>query len=127
MILTTLDLDGGKLYRQYDPNRDEYKLSFRIPGNRIFLGWISSKTVNKYSDIFEEYEFPGIPLDDFRDWTILIEEDGEEIYPGNAHAIYQQRMIQRELQEIDRKHPPAHTRGREQKAKSPFIRDDFTR
>ena len=127
MLLTTADLNGGKLYCKYDPIRDEYKLSFRIPGKRIFLGWISAKTVNKYSDIFDQYEFPGIPLDDFRDWTILDEEDGEEIYPGNAHAVYQQRMIQKDLQELDRKHPPSYSRDMKQKNKSKFVRDDFTR
>ena len=127
MLLTTADLNGGKLYRKYDPVRDEYKLSFRIPGNRIFLGWIAAKIVNKYADIFDQYEFPGIPLDDFRDWTILTEEDGEEIYPGDAHTIYQQHMIQRELQELDRKHPPSYSRDMNQKHKSTFVRDDFTR
>ena len=91
MLLTTSDLNGGKLYRKYDPIRDEYKLSFRIPGNRIFLGWIFAKTVNKYTD------------------------------------IYQQRMIQKELQELDRKHPPSYSRDMKQKNKSKFVRDDFTR
>ena len=74
MLLTTADLNGGKLYCKYDPIRD-----------------------------------------------------GEEIYPGNAHAVYQQRMIQKELQELDRKHPPSYSRDMKQKNKSKFVRDDFTR